>query len=670
MSVSRHGKLHKTAGSGWRIQDYLVEAAKDITQIHVWTISMDWPPQSPSAALLSSPGGRKKVRRIYEEQRSEEDLEDEETLELELQALQAKIRLRRLRQKTGGSRAEPDTGRESERRPKAGVKVAGVQIPVSPNRRVEKEIGRSPRRIQLGIDKGRTGRQVSLRRPESDKVASDRGSSSQGKSFSQRIAEIRQDDKSARDRLSRSLVRRSQGFGIAKETIEASHATAKKQAEALPSTSSHREISFSRDEVLQNIKQPKSKRTEGKKDVSNHLFDPFSTTHLSKRLLSHDLLTSSFKGKSVLQIPDLLAKVKSPQYELPAEMDADFVVLATIASKSQPMAHQNSGPVANDSSTSFAEAERSIKNDRGKYMIITLTDLKWTLDLFLFGSAFSRFYKLAAGTVVAILNPSIMPPPPRLADTGRFSLTLNSNEDTILEIGVARDLAWCKSICKSGKSCSQWVDKRRTEFCDFHVNAVLEKRRQNRMETQGSSAPYTSAKGNNRASQPNIFIAPPPGGNYASSAASLLDQDTHLTMTTRGETRSERVRRKLAEREQENAIAKQLGTKGNGAGSEYLRQRQGPDPDSRPQQKSSSRSSDAAGLGLTSNTSANVHLSPLKSVKRKASCFRQGDSSPLKKTRFVTVNGIKETGTDSDCNLREAAQQAIRPDDDSDLEFE
>jgi minichromosome maintenance protein 10 len=91
-------------------------------------------------------------------------------------------------------------------------------------------------------------------------------------------------------------------------------------------------------------------------------------------------------------------------------------------------------------------------------MVFRLTDFKYEVDLFLFGSGFERFWKLKEGTLLAVLNPGIMPP--RVKDTGAFSLKVSSSEDIILEmeinvlLGLTRGRLRCASTtsaCRSTK---------------------------------------------------------------------------------------------------------------------------------------------------------------------------------------------------------------------------
>ncbi len=121
---------------------------------------------------------------------------------------------------------------------------------------------------------------------------------------------------------------------------------------------------------------------------------------------------------------------------------------------------------------------------------------------------------------------------------------------------------------------------------------------------------------------------------FGQSAASLLDADG---LAGRGG-REERERKRLAEREREKEIAKQLGEMGKGMGGEYLKIRH-----------------EAPNEG----SSSHVQLSPIK--KRRLGGLGV-DGGARKKTRFVTDGGIKEAGRESLGVLKAGAE-----DDDLDI---
>ncbi|KAI4246961.1 MAG: hypothetical protein L6R42_009738, partial [Xanthoria sp. 1 TBL-2021] len=559
------------------------------------------------------------------------------------------------------------------------------------------------------------------------------GSASKPIGFSGRIANIRQEDKDRKERTRKLETQRSTGFGILKEELDRLKSLADEEAKvhAASGQRSSAKPSFSREEILKatrnadgGVAHGSTSRNSGDKVITRRkefnnpnaspgfvkpskpplmspsvspppsktqstasgkptsaddsLFEPFSSFHLSKRLIPHDSLTKTLSGKSILLLPDALGTVKAPDYCFRDDLEADIVILATIASKSNPLSHKDAHKTTDkvsskdDSKSSLTEAAESEANARGKYMALTLTDLKWTLDLYLFTTAFTRFRKLTPGTVVAILNPAIMPPPPHNPHNNRFSLTLSSSDDTILEIGTSRDLGWCSSVKRDGKQCDAWIDKRHTSVCEFHVDTQVEKTRRGRMEVNGMSVPfapggkkggrtghwgggkgkinskhmpgrnyekYGSGGGGGRSLVPEgrqydrfnkttFYVGGAPTGGFGQSAASLLDGDT---LADRG-AKEERMRKRLAERERETEIARKLGERGNGMGGEYLKIRhENPSTSegvSSTQGGTASQETrepvDAAALGLRGNKAENVQLSPLKKKRRLASAVEDG----------------------------------------------
>lgn len=761
-----------------------------------------WPPRSPHEALLSSPSGRRRVRQyqdrtspspttskkvpiVYHARRGRieheegSDDEDEETLQLRLEALEARLKLKKLQQKklrttitnsnNNGSKATPRSHVTSiidgmtENRQNASSTIpeslAAIQVSVSPLRkRVETKGARSPGRVLLGIDKGLTGKNVSLRRytcaqprdTNNDHFATTlrHGSISsiaplevqrpKPKTFSERIVETRRREKEDSERQIRLRRQRSTGFGVEQRDLVAfrnyAASTATNQKRELDSNAI-KGISFSRDEVVKSLnktnegppyrthtisvghnthrrgcspsnrpvllKAPFETFTEAK-DTPNltrtrsgtsptqspkpkspiteepSLFEPFSSTHLSKRLLPHPFVSKTLGQKHVSLIPSLLATIKSPGYILPETLEDDFVVFGIIASKSSPLSHKQTIKKSPEAFTSLQEATESEVNAKGKYIVFTLTDLKWSLEFYIFSTAYTRFWKLTPGTLVAILNPSIMPPPPEKIHTGRFSLTLNSGEDSILEIGTSRDLGWCKSIKKDGKQCSSWINKKHTEYCEYHIDRVVESTRRGRMEVNGMSAPYAPGgkKGGrtgywgpgkknqkeedglikegpqwDRSTRSTYFIGP----SLGRSAASLIDGDGGGPME-RGGTTEERVRKRLAERAREREIARRLGEAGNGIGREYLRLGSSNDTTGfssgsvvagQKSRAGKESSGNASALGLLGNKATDVHLSPIRNKKRKGDEAGGDGDRIIKKTRFVTQRGVREAGRES-----------------------
>jgi minichromosome maintenance protein 10 len=287
---------------------------------------------------------------------------------------------------------------------------------------------------------------------------------------------------------------------------------------------------------------------------------------------------------------------------------------------------------------------------------------------------------------------------------------LNSNDDTVLEIGAARDLNWCKAMQRDGKQCFRWVDRRHTEFCTFHIDAKLKKVKASRMEVNTITAPFApggstkprffgGAAGRGRGAAAAGSNSKETGlrsegamhsrvtGTYyitpsianRSAAALMDDDDVDPDDFHRGTSRQERLRRRIVEREREREIARKLGEKGGGLGSEYLRahatdgKTAGDSINGEPQPVI-----ERDVQALTGGRAEEIRLSP---IKRKRGASQASGSAPAvssgigwsfknvrsmlkeappsgamhetvrepmrKKTRFVTPKGIREAGRES-----------------------
>jgi minichromosome maintenance protein 10 len=668
---------------------------------------------------------------------------------------------------TAANRAQSRLAGVREERLERSKSQSSVHVPVSPVRRARPpEPQRSPGRVLLGIDKGLKGSDVSLKRAPSlrrkddsqDRLAgpflqrpisqaggfaSRVGQSSRNvsqeerpKSFSERMAAVRSQETDRQERELRIKKNRSMAFDIDHKQMQ----TFKETAVEMP-PAPREAPSFTRDEVLNSYNKPASNIPRSKtvpdlrsamRNTSNSTdttatasarsdsrasvdvpskrgskakvppgdvpeseasqFEPYSSTHLTKRIIPHQVLTRTLTGKKTFLIPDLLRTVKGPDFSSP-DIEEDLVVFGIIASKSEPKAHQS---------------QNSKNQKKGKFMVMTLTDLKWELDLFLFDSAFEKFWKMTPGTIIAILNPLFMPPPRGKADTGKFSLAFNSDADTVLEIGSARDLGFCKSVKRDGKTCDSWVDKRHTEFCDYHVNETLKKTHAARMEVNTMNfgkGGYGARKFNSKdmtghadrlrkaeeekktrydkESHSQIYIG------KRSTVNMLDDVDFDPDAFHRGSTKEERMIRRLLAQEKERELGRKLSEMGSGLGADYMRKGRSSQPDLSSSISVAEPPPDAASLGLLSGKAKDVALSPVKrkranttsssaaigwgsNLTKELGRMKNGENlQPVKKkTRFVTEKGIREAGRESfGGEVAKAVANDLDDDSDDDLDI-
>jgi len=620
-----------------------------------------------------------------------------------------------------------------------------VEIPLSPRKTpIPQPTQRSPGRVLLGIDKGMTGADVSLGRARSVRVSpikkrlnstsmrerpssqrstyssarsviSDLGSGTgQVKSFSERMAEAR-DTERAKE-MKRDVIKRTRGAGLELDEVELeSYRLAAEEASKHDSPKSptmrQQETMFSRDEIVKadrklpqksctmpDMRQSPPRPTlslqrdnigkdliQSRVQADSTLYEPFSSLNLSSRILPDTFLKRTLPAETFtsMRLPDLLKQVTSPTYELPDSI-IDFAVFGIISSKSSPMDHKI-GQAKSKGTNDWEKRWEDGSQNQQKFMVLQVTDLKWSIDLFLFGTAVPRYHRLSPGTVVAILNPNIMPPKKGKEDTGAFSLTLHSSDDVVLEIGTSRDLGFCNAVKKDGKECGAWVNTSKTEICEFHLNLQVAKAQSRRMGVNTGSNGFNGGRGLTPQNKHNsvvhgsinegggegrgllprkgprydrftgnhFYIASSAGTNTCSggapiyrpeqSTAHMLDQDDEDPFIAEGQfsrDKEDRMRKRLEAQAKEREIADKLVTMSSGgAGGEYLR---------RQSDKKNGITISETGSQRSAKMNRNIILSSGNAAngngKRTAESVRL---SPVKKTRFVTDKGIKVAGRES-----------------------
>ncbi|KAK5950561.1 hypothetical protein OHC33_008504 [Knufia fluminis] len=660
---------------------------------------------------------------------AEEDEEDEETLQLKLQAIEAKLKLKKLQQQKSkdAQNVRPQSSNSAVTQPNATS--ARLEVALSPTKRAAAPaLPKSPSRVVLGIDKGLNAADVSLRRAktingsptkkrihhvesrstkpafpisQSSSRSSAAAPTTATKSFSERMAETRDREQGRERKQSAVQSARSSHFKFDKKEMEGYHIASNPQSTPSASQSSHyrqvtstsdreknsttgtqalkhshsmpaiRATSPSQTSRQQSSLSSSKPDSDGKKGDPS-LYEGFSNTHLSTRILPHTFLKRTLPEDqfTIYTLPKLLKSVTSPDYQI-ADDVTDYVIFGIIARKSGALNHK---PKPSDTNTTSSADWEKKWNDgtsnKQKFIILTLTDLKWTIDLFLFDTAVPRYHRLTPGTLIAILNPAIMPPKKGRENTGAFSLAIHDGEDQILEIGTAKHLSYCSAKKRDGSACGDWVDGSKTSICEFHLNAQLTRTRSKRSginnmtsfgadrDPQQEKSQSQRRRGFDHESQSFYYAVGgtkpnktqeqrwsfAPTGNSSLSTAKLLDSNpgddpfvAEGQMAQRD--KEDRMRKRMAAMQKEHEIAKRLGKISAGAGAEYMRQRTG-DPNEK------GVAFDANSMSSRGVTKADIMADrPGESKKRAADSVRL---SPVKKrTRFVTEKGIRVAGRES-----------------------
>ncbi|KAK5108959.1 hypothetical protein LTR62_007674 [Meristemomyces frigidus] len=632
--------------------------------------------------------------------------EEERQAQLELAAIEAKLKLERIRARKkvaaiaaagagngpGVEKRDPTTTTTFPRKslgPSVShpeLRTSYVEVPLSPIRaHVDSAEQMSPARRRLGINAPALAQDVSLKRardgaqlPRSASERSAVGDDKLRSSFNDRLRATQKhaDDREAKlDRVERV---RSKGFGgvaqkmgrpgeseegapgatfakpgssVKRKAVEPSKAqrhssqSAQVTSQAQPKGSGlFKDIAQSTGETSGNRPTSRSRANpEPGNNVSDTStstsFDSYSELHLTKRHIPHPAITRALENKEIYTLPRLLKKVTAPNYD-PPDCESDWVLFAILASKSSPY-DQKQHHRTNDEGKPQDDAEAP----RNKFMVLKLCDLKWEIDCFLFGTAFDQFWKLTPGTLLAILNPDILPPKTN-QHSGRFSLKLGSSEDCVMEIGVVRDLDYCNSVKKDGQLCGDWVDKRSTEICEFHLNLFIEKQRKGRMEVNGMFRSHgeggqtghgiktrgREAGGFDKQMREQQLGRKTGAGNIkqsrefgtlysvGASTADLLDAEdrNQLSSWTEGEASRRRLAAKEEERKLQRTLQK-LGGGGDSVGAAYMREKSGftSASDSRSlEARKMFEKPKAADLGLLNNRATTAHLSPAKERKK------------------------------------------------------
>ncbi|KAK3656763.1 hypothetical protein LTR56_002744 [Elasticomyces elasticus] len=594
-----------------------------------------WPPKSPFQALLSSPSGRKKwqdhhsnnrersvspspvkrsSRALQESMRDEDeddgkgeeeedDLSDEEArAALELARIEAKLKLDGIRRKKRLVNAEGGGGGSVRSSSPRKTARSAIEVPVSPTKPLLQQTEHvSPARKRLGLHVPAKAVEVSLKRARDGTTAttSVREEAPRGKSFNERLRDTVHQAGEREARAERVEKGRSRGFGSA---------------------------------FVQSMERVEK---AGEKPTPSSSYDSYSELHLSKRHIPHATIARALEGKEIYPLPRLLKEVKSPSYD-PPDIDTDYVVFAVLASKSSPYDQKSKNRTSDE-----GDAQDDANAPRNKFMVLKLTDLNWEIDCFLFGTAFDQFWKLVPGTLLAILNPDILPPKgsARERDSGRFSLKLGSSEDSVMEVGVARDLKWCSSVKKDGRKCEEWVDGRGSEICEFHLNLLVERQRKGRMEVntmwRGRAGNGGGVKSLGREEggwnkqmnkQKGVTQSREYGTLWAvKSTANLLDAEDTDRLSEWNEGEKSRVR--LAAKEKERDLQRQLeklSSNDESVGAEYMRAKSAAHPSgiskardvAAQERERLFEKPRASELGLLGNKAEGARMSPAKDRKR------------------------------------------------------
>ncbi|KAJ8046617.1 Protein MCM10-like [Holothuria leucospilota] len=165
------------------------------------------------------------------------------------------------------------------------------------------------------------------------------------------------------------------------------------------------------------------------------------------------------------------------------EVEGDWVTIGVLISKSSP---------------------KTSKNGK-QFSVWKLNDLSPhcpTVGLFLFGRSHEDHWKTVEGSVVGLLNAKVMPQ----KDNSSNELSLSvDNSQKLIVLGKSKDLGWCKGKRKDGASCTMFVNKADSEWCDFHIQSQYKKQCAKRTDLQASFSGLNPTAAMKKATQNVIY---------------------------------------------------------------------------------------------------------------------------------------------------------------------
>ncbi|KAK9385930.1 hypothetical protein V1515DRAFT_606343 [Lipomyces mesembrius] len=248
------------------------------------------------------------------------------------------------------------------------------------------------------------------------------------------------------------------------------------------------------------------------------LYDCYTKLALLTRYISVQDMAVSMRDKMIFTVSSLYAAVAPPEYDPPAY--PDWAVFGVVARKSsimytkrqttlknkkdeeegvvedggknvkdwkkiiasatvEPDAYSARRPKRKEEQKKKADVNEEENMQARRYFILKLTDLKQDVDVFIMGPPLDKFWKLRLGDVVAVVNPGIWPA--KSGGTG-FNLNITERDDEVVEVGRARDFGMCKAMTRKETPCRNWVDLRKTDYCEFHVELAVRRTSSRRAE--------------------------------------------------------------------------------------------------------------------------------------------------------------------------------------------
>lgn len=186
--------------------------------------------------------------------------------------------------------------------------------------------------------------------------------------------------------------------------------------------------------------------------------EAFSGLRLRRPRVSSTEMNKKMTGRKLIRLSQLKEKMASEKLE-----EVDWVTFGVILKKVTPQSCNNGKTFS-------------------IWRLNDLRDLTRYVSLFLFGEVHRELWKTEQGTVIGVLNANPMKP-----KDGSDEVCLSiDHPQKVLIMGEALDLGTCKAKKKNGEPCTQTVNLKDCEYCQYHIQAQYKKLSAKRADLQST----------------------------------------------------------------------------------------------------------------------------------------------------------------------------------------
>ncbi|XP_072181840.1 protein MCM10 homolog [Diadema setosum] len=204
----------------------------------------------------------------------------------------------------------------------------------------------------------------------------------------------------------------------------------------------------------------------------------FSRIRIINPLVSSAVMKERMKGRKMIRVSIL------NHYSRTGDIEGDWVTMGVIVRKISKM------------------------DSKGKpysiWVLNDLSNLEECVSLFLFGKIHEEHWKTAEGSVIGILNASVM----EKRDDRQFSDNVQLRVDhpqKILMMGKSKDYGKCRGTKKDGQPCSQFVNVGDCQYCVYHVQKEYKKAGSKRTDLSSSYSGITPKSFMKKMKKDNYF---------------------------------------------------------------------------------------------------------------------------------------------------------------------